>query len=595
MTIEILLLVPSYYNNRAELLEQVETEGLAYIRAAKQIPQDSRTSFTDKLERATENSRWMGAAVLAPDGRVLAHQGVPPRLAHRCPEMGAGGVTRDDMRVYEVCWPAETTGLPYAVAARFDSSDAAAKLSAYVLRVGGLVAVVTLGTTGVLLFFVGRRVLLPVLHLRRRLMTVAERPESAPRTQLPSAPARDEIADLVDASGRMLDHVADTLDDLHRRNAALRDSEARFRQIFERSYDGIFLVDVPGDRIVDANPAACAMLGYSEDEITTVRPSAVHPDEMAALSAFYRQVSTRGWAQASGMSCLRPDGSKVPVDIAGAQIDWQGETLMLAVVHDMREHKRLEQALNAAKERAEQADRMKSQFLAAMSHELRTPLNAIIGFSEIMANESLGELGNDRYRDYANDILGAGRHLHDIINDILDISKIEAGQMHVEADALDVRDTVRRTLRLLERRARAANVFLESDVPADLPAIHADERHTRQILTNLVSNAVKFAPAGTVVRVAAETRPGDTVRLSVSDGGPGMDADEVATALEPFQQVRSNAHLADHGGTGLGLPLSKRLAELNGGTLTVDSTAGVGTTVHVDLPPATAGAETAAG
>lgn len=584
--IEILLLVPSYFKNRAELLEQVETEGLAYIRAAQQLPADSRTAFVDKLARATENSRWIGAAVMDAQGRVLAHHGVPPRLTGRCPEMGKQGVTREKMRVYEVCWPAESTGLPFAVAARFDSSDAAAKLDGYLLRVGAIVAVIALGTTAILLFVVGRRVLLPVLELRRSLMAVADQPESAKRTRLPAAPARDEIRELVDASHRMLVHVAETLADLHRRNAALRDSEARFRQVFERSYDAIFLVDVPADRIVDANPAACAMLGYGRSEIAQIPMTTVHPEDTAGLSAFNERVQREGWAQAADLGCRRADGEHIPVDVAGARIDWQGQPLLLAVVHDMREHKRLETALNEAKERAEQADRMKSRFLATMSHELRTPLNAIIGFSEIMAGESLGPLGNERYRDYANDIVGAGRHLHDIINDILDISKIEAGQMQIEAEELNVEETVQRTLRLVERRARAANVFLKAEVPADLPPLLADERHTRQILLNLVTNAVKFSPAGGTVTVAAQRPAPDTVRLAVRDEGPGMDAADVERALEPFQQVHTSAELADQGGTGLGLPLSQRLARLNGGDLAVDSAPGAGTTVYVRLPAA---------
>jgi len=586
--IEVLLLVPSYFKNRSDQLDQVETEGLAYIRAAQQLPADGRTTFVDKLAQATQNSRWIGAAVIGPDGRVLAHHGVPPRLAGRCPQMGNKGVTRQDMQVYEVCWPAEVTGLPFAVAARFDSSDAAANLSGYLLRVIGLVAVIALGTTAILLFVVGRRILLPVLNLRHSLMAVADQPEAAQRTRLPGPPARDEIGELIDASHRMLHHVAETLSDLHQRNTALRDSEARFRQIFERSHDGIFLVDVPADRIVDANPAACTMLGYGRDEIASVPPSTVHPDEMPELKAFYDRVRKHGQAQAAGLSCRRVDGYKVPADISGAQIDWQGRTLMLAVVHDMREHKRLENALNEAKERAEQADRMKSQFLATMSHELRTPLNAIIGFSEIMSAESLGPLGNDHYREYAGDILGAGRHLHDIINDILDISKIEAGQMQVEPVDLDIHDSVQRTLRLVERRARTGNVFVQPQLPEHLPPIRADERHARQILLNLVTNAVKYAPPGSTVVVSAEMPDADTVRLAVSDSGPGMDEADVARALEPFQQVQTSAELADEGGTGLGLPLSKRLAQLNGGELAVASAAGEGTTVRVSFPVARA-------
>jgi signal transduction histidine kinase len=229
------------------------------------------------------------------------------------------------------------------------------------------------------------------------------------------------------------------------------------------------------------------------------------------------------------------------------------------------------------------AYRTKSQFLANMSHELRTPLNAIIGFSQLIRDASAGPV-DARYRSYADDIHAAGQHLLDLINDILDLSKIEVGRMALRDELVDIADVVRKCGRLVQASAREKGQGLEWELPPDLPYLRADELRLKQILLNLLSNAIKFTPPGGCIRIAAASRPNGAVVLSVADNGIGMRSEDIATALTPFQQIdRGLSRGRD--GTGLGLPLAKTLAELHGATFDVESRSGIGTTVVIAMPP----------
>jgi signal transduction histidine kinase len=256
---------------------------------------------------------------------------------------------------------------------------------------------------------------------------------------------------------------------------------------------------------------------------------------------------------------------------------------LVALTMETRDRRKAEEDLRHAKEQAEFANRAKSEFLANMSHELRTPLNAIIGFSEVVMEQMFGPVGNERYVDYVTNIHESGTHLLRIINDILDLSVIESGQMKLEEEAVPLRPVIESCVRLISNRADSASVRVTVDLPLEIPELRADPRKLKQVLINLLSNAVKFTPAGGEITLKGVVDPTDGLVLSVRDTGIGMSADEIPKALEPFGQAASAATRKAEG-TGLGLPLAKSLCELHGGTLMLESEKGIGTVVTMHLP-----------
>ena len=261
------------------------------------------------------------------------------------------------------------------------------------------------------------------------------------------------------------------------------------------------------------------------------------------------------------------------------------------------ERQRVEAALMVAKQDADHAaqearhamfkaqasDRAKSEFLANMSHELRTPLNAILGFSEIMKKELLGPVGTKQYLEYVADIHESGTYLLDVISDILDISKVETGNLELSESVVQLDEVIRKSVRLVQERAQEAGVALHIDIEGGPPRLEADERVLKQCLVNLLSNAVKFTPEGGRITIQVRHAEDGCLHLVVADSGIGIAEDDFEKALSPFGQVES-AYSATYEGTGLGLPITRALIELHGGTISLDSAVGVGTTVTLIFP-----------
>ena len=245
-----------------------------------------------------------------------------------------------------------------------------------------------------------------------------------------------------------------------------------------------------------------------------------------------------------------------------------------------RASRELETALAASQD----SDRSKAQFLASMSHELRTPLNAIIGYSELICGEMCGAIGDARYVDYAGHIRSSGAHLLSVINDVLDIARLDAGRVTLDEEAVDIGEVVDEAMRLVTPQANEGQLTLQRHIGSDVPFVTGDPRRLRQVLANLLSNAVKFTPAGGRVSVDASTAAVG-VLIAVSDTGIGMRAEDIPIALDRFGQI-DNRLARRYEGTGLGLPLAKEFVELHGGTLSIESVVGAGTTVTVLLPRA---------
>ncbi len=255
----------------------------------------------------------------------------------------------------------------------------------------------------------------------------------------------------------------------------------------------------------------------------------------------------------------------------------------LATVYlDITDLKRREHELSEARDAAVEANSTKSMFLANVSHELRTPLNAIIGFAEIMREQLLGPINNPRYFEYVQDIRASGEHLLDMINDILDLSKAEAGQLELAYEMIDIGDVMNAVVRLMGEQAESGKLHFVALSPVGLPQIKGDKRRVKQVLINLISNAIKFTPAGGTIELSAHADD-HSVKITVNDTGIGIAADEISRVMVPFGQVDSEISRR-HKGTGLGLPLAKRLVELHGGELHISSEPSRGTRVTVSFP-----------
>ncbi|HET7594668.1 MAG TPA: sensor histidine kinase [Stellaceae bacterium] len=268
--------------------------------------------------------------------------------------------------------------------------------------------------------------------------------------------------------------------------------------------------------------------------------------------------------------------------VLSALTAWALHEQLRARRHAHRQLSETVRELEHARRVAEESSRVKSQFMANMSHELRTPLNAILGFSEVIRDAHVGPV-DTRYQGYAQDIHSSGQHLLGLINDVLDLSKIEAGRLALHEERVDLAKLAGDCERLLAERFRAAQLAFAIELPPQVPCVRGDELRLKQILLNLLSNAAKFTPAGGRVVLAVKTTPDGAIRLSVSDTGVGMKRQEIPLALQPFRQVDSSLNRR-YDGAGLGLPLARSLAELHGGRLAIESAPGEGTKVSITLP-----------
>ncbi|MEH2336232.1 hybrid sensor histidine kinase/response regulator [Nostoc sp.] len=385
---------------------------------------------------------------------------------------------------------------------------------------------------------------------------------------------------------------------------ALRQSEAQFRAIFERSSIGIGLIDMKAE-IVDTNPALCEILGYSREELSGKHFIDYISTQRGDLKLYKQLVSgirtnsgktSRFGFQHSELQeqlvdrhriemerrCLHQDGSLVWTHISVSVIpDSNGEPeFFLAMIEDITERKQIELKLRASQEAAEAASRAKSEFLATMSHELRTPLNAIMGLSQLLQQEIVGSL-NEKQNEYVSCIYSSGEHLLELINDILDLSKVEAGKEELLLSPLPVSDLCNYAIWTVRDRALEKGLQLTHEIDLEADILIADERRIKQMLLNLLTNAIKFTPAGQVSLIVKKVPQGMT--FTISDTGIGIDSNQFQFLFEPFKQLDSQLN-RQYEGTGLGLALTRKLARLHGGDVSVTSILGEGSQFTLFLP-----------
>jgi PAS domain S-box-containing protein len=368
---------------------------------------------------------------------------------------------------------------------------------------------------------------------------------------------------------------------------ALRESEDQYRLITEEAYDMIVRSDLLG-RCLYVSPAVTRLLGYSPDEYRELNPiEMLMPEDALASRVFIEHLTEHPEEHITTTGRVRHrDGHYVWVEsVVKMALDHNTGryTGFVSVSRDVDDRKRVEEELVAARERAELASQTKSRFLANMSHELRTPLNAIIGFSDLIHRQIFGEIGSPRYLEYAQLINESGALLLDLISDILDMSKIEAGKLELHIEDINIPEIVDSCLQLMTPGANEAQLNLVGIVDPTLISMRADRRALKQILLNLLSNAVKFTPPGGAVRVDVG-RIEDMVEFEISDTGIGIQEADIARITQPFEQAAPSPELAQ-GGSGLGLSLVHALVEMHGGEFTIASQADKGTTVKVRIPP----------
>jgi PAS domain S-box-containing protein len=412
----------------------------------------------------------------------------------------------------------------------------------------------------------------------------------------------DEANTRTEEANTRTDQANTRTDEAEARNVqAILASERRYRRLFETAQDGILILDADTGQVVDANPFMKDLLGYSQEEFLGRKLWEIGPFKGSAASKIaFAELQLKDRIRYEALPLETKDGRRVEVEFISNAFLADKKQLIQCNIRDITERKRAEEeirSLNAgleqrvaertielqsAKEQAESADRMKSAFLANMSHELRTPLNGIIGFSEFLIDGKTGAL-TAKQTEYVTDIFNSGRHLLQLINDVLDLAKVEAGKIDLHPETFSVGEAIKAVCSAVEPMAQRKKLAISIKVESSADEVTLDKQKLKQVLFNLLSNAVKFTEDGGSVNIIGNLYDESRLRLQVQDSGIGIKPEDLDKLFIEFRQLDSGP-ARRHQGTGLGLALTKRIVEFQGGTIEVESKPGKGSTFTVILP-----------
>jgi PAS domain S-box-containing protein len=424
-----------------------------------------------------------------------------------------------------------------------------------------------------------------VCTLRRQSVTIQTVPSVPHKIRVsgfhvsPILDDQDEAVAFLDVVGQV--DVADQSVLQRERDDAL----SLLTSIFEVSEVGIIVSNDSG-QIVRVNDSFVRTFGWDREElIDSDIISFITPDERDRARQTYEEFVKSGLRSSGELKFIHKNGSIANVLFTTATMELsQRRRFQVTTVMDITLRKQMEESLRQAKEQADSASRAKSNFLANMSHELRTPMNAILGFSEMMIKETFGPLGHAKYKEYLEDVHSSAEHLLQIINEVLDMSKIEAERIELDEHEISIEELMQSVIRMMASKTFDNDIDITLEMQDNLPLLHADERLVRQIFINLVTNAVKFSPRGEGIAITIRQAEGEGLEIVIQDNGPGIPADKIQHVLEPFGQIADSADNQSNQGTGLGLPLAKAMIDLHDGRLTLESQDRKGTRVSVIFP-----------
>ncbi|MRG72820.1 hypothetical protein GH722_13715 [Alphaproteobacteria bacterium HT1-32] len=573
--VETAIIVPSSLQFRADLVNRsVETALIAAGLIAPNSPAEQKGyEAALALSRLRQIDGVVGLSMIGlPMGKeYVAGEPVEMSLLG-LPYTGFTDYRPQDASRYEIARRVSTAAGDFAVAIRLDTTWIDTEVTAYVWRIAGLVLLISACVSLTTLALVGGWVIRPLFRIRNALTAASRDPANAMNYRLGET-GNDEVGETYTAIDRLLFEVS--------RN--YKEQLATLGAIARETSDGIASYG-PDGTLTFAN-AACLRLCHAstlKQLVSERKPLFRFPGaEAIHISQLAPGEELSGQAMLSGIN-----GVITPCLISSRVLtDETGNVLQkFAIFRDITEIRQASKQLEYKNMQLEAADRNKSEFLANVSHELRTPLNAIIGFSNIMRDEMFGKIENSQYRDYIQDIHNSGEHLLQVINALLDLRKVEAGELELTPEAVRLDDLLHDTRRMIAPVVQQHGHSILLDLPSKPVTLLIDRQKMRQVLLNLISNAAKFSPSPDDIRVSATVNPSAGVTISVTDHGIGMTEEEIRIAMTSFGQVDSGLNRRFEG-IGLGLPLSLALTELHGGALRLSSIPGKETVATIHLPP----------